>query len=248
MNLNKLTRLLAKNSPGILAGLAAVGVVTTAVFSARAHTKAKEEGILDEIKSEDKTVKNAAIARSAVVYAPAILSGALTIVAVFGGQWVNAKRIGVLTAAYTVGEKALQNLEKDVQSFVAKSGLKMEDFDQHRATESVARSLQEGNNSTVVIGKGEVLCHDEWSGRFFPSTMETLRRAENDFNQRLFGDVFMSVNEYYTLIGIDSIGAGDDLGWEPDGMLRLKFGTVLTPEGVPCLSVSFEEPPHLPYR
>lgn len=81
-----------RNSPTILTCAGAVGVVATAVLTAKAATKASK--ILEQAKAEkgEKLTALEAINATLPVYLPAILSGAATITCIFGANILNHKK------------------------------------------------------------------------------------------------------------------------------------------------------------
>src|SRR5699024_6306742 len=92
------------------------------------------------------------------------------------------------------------------------------------------------------------LCYDMFSGRFFQSDIESIRRAENQFNKNLIHHNYGSVNELSSLMGIGGVGAGEDMGWNSDNLLSIGYNSILTEKGVPALSIDFDEcPPRFQY-
>jgi hypothetical protein len=69
--------------------------------------------------------------------------------------------------------------------------------------------------------------------------METLRKAQNDLNQRLVGGVYCTLDEWYDLIGLDYTKASNNLGWTSDKQMKLEFTTCLSQDGRPVLAFEY---------
>ena len=87
------------------------------------------------------------------------------------------------------------------------------------------------DEATVIkTGKGDALFYDTFSGRYFRSSVESIRTAENEMNRAAACGEFVSLNTFYDTLGLDSIKFGDDFGW----------GGILNGNDckVPCLDIS----------
>ena len=89
---------------------------------------------------------------------------------------------------------------------------------------------------------------DGFSGRYFTSTMERIRKAQNDLNYKLLNEVYASLNDLYEYLDLAPIGAGDELGWTTNHQLDLSFSSTLTEDGHPCLVINFRNEPMANYR
>ena len=88
-------------------------------------------------------------------------------------------------------------------------------------------------------GEGPTPVFDSLSGRFFKSDIETLRAAENRFNSNLLHHMYGSLNEYYTEIGLEPIGMGEDVGWNSDKLMEVDYQATLTEKGIPAIHLGF---------
>ena len=78
------------------------------------------------------------------------------------------------------------------------------------------------NSEVLVTGKGETLCYDSLSGRYFKSDIEKIKKAINDVNRRMLNENSVALNEYYVEIGLAAVGIGESVGWDIDkGYLKL---------------------------
>ncbi len=248
-----------KKSPAILAGLAVIGVASTAYAAYKAGLKADK--ILKEYKADlkdchpkDREAKNAVrgemLKKMVPVMAPPVILGATTVSCIVGSQSISNRRIAALSAAYTLSESAVKNLED-----------KMEDA----LGEKKARSIRDAivkdrldrdypddqkeliSNNCVIPGDGTVLCKDLYSGRFFYSNAESINQAIAKCSYNIVSDMYISLNDFYEAIGspqLDTIPMGDDLGWNIDntqnGKLPIVLRALLTKDNKPCLCLDYD--------
>ena len=235
----RLSKLAADNSPAILTAIGVAGVLSTAYLAARGAFKSAR--VLDENESSlhplepkqkfDLVWKN---------YIPASIAGALTVAAIVSASRVSSRRAAALAVVYTVSEKAFEEYRSKI---VEKIGPKKEQsFRDEIAQEQVAQNPV--NNCEVIFaGSGGDLYHDAFSGRYFTSDMQTVRKAQNDLNQQILSDSYASLSDFYELLGIRKTGVSDEVGWTTDRLLDIKFSTVLTEDDRPCMSINFSVQP-----
>lgn len=245
-----------KHSPEILTGIGIAGMLSTTVLAVRATPKALM--LIEEKKREKKFAgEQPELTKVEIVktawkpYIPAAVTGVASVACLVGASSVNARRNAALAAAYALSETTLADYkEKVVETIGEKKAQEVKD--------AIAKDQIEKNppsKSTVIAtDKGETLCYDSISGRYFKSDIEYIRRAVNNLNERLLFDTHISLNEYYDEIGLEEIfPMGEDLGWtvDPDsankGLIELDFSSQLT-EGIPCLVVGFSNAPRYDYE
>ena len=251
-----LSKAARKHSPEILTGIGIAGMLSTTVFAVRATLKALM--LIEEKKREKKFAgEQPELTKVEIVktawkpYIPAVVTGLASVACLVGASSVNARRNAALAAAYALSETTLADYkEKVVETLGEKKAQEVKD--------AIAKDQVEKNppsKSTVIAtDKGETLCYDSISGRYFKSDIEYIRRAVNNLNERLLFDTHVSLNEYYDEIGLEEIfPMGEDLGWtvDPDsankGLIELDFSSQLT-EGTPCLVVGFSNAPRYDYE
>ena len=249
-----------KHSPEILTGIGIAGMLSTTVLAVRATPKALM--LIEEKKREKKftIIKDGGdpeLTRFEVVkvawkpYIPAAVTGVASIVCLVGASSVNARRNAALAAAYALSETTLADYkEKVVETIGEKKAQEVKDAIAKDKVENDPVSHKE----IVITDKGETLCYDALSGRYFKSDIEYIRRAVNNLNERLLFDTHISLNEYYDEIGLEEIfPMGENLGWtvDPDsankGLIELDFSSQLA-EGTPCLVVGFSNAPRYDYE
>ena len=59
---------------------------------------------------------------------------------------------------------------------------------------------------------------------------------------------YVSLNEFYSELGLSPIKMGDDLGWNIDDReIRVDFSSQLAEDGTPCLVIDFSVSPKKEY-
>lgn len=255
MNLNTIMRaiphilqaglhLARKNSPVILTVTAAVGVVGTAVLSTKAGSQISRDidseqfGRHPGVPSRTKTQ----IAKDTWrAWVPPVVSGTLTITSIVLLHTTHARRYAALAGLYTAGAVAFNEYRDSVQAMASKKT--MEAIQDDVAEKAVARAETTETHIRDAIG-GDTLVYDGFSGRVFKSDIETIRQKVNTFNEVVLHSDSASVNEFYCLLGLEGIQAGEDVGWRCDtGLLTIGYQSILTQEGKPALYLDYETKP-----
>lgn len=236
-----------KHSPEILTGIGIAGMITTTVMAVRATPKALI--LIEERKEEVGAEKLEAmdIVKTAwACYIPAAITGTLSVACLIGASSVNARRNAALATAYTLSESALKDYQgKVIEMFGEKKNEAVKD--------AVAKDKVEKNpvvtREVIITEKGNTLCYDAISGRYFKSDIEKIKKAECELNRQMLDDMYVSLNDFYYEIGLDSVKLGDELGWNVDsGYIDLSFSSQLASDGTPCLVIDYSVAPRYDYR
>lgn len=215
----------------------------TAVLSGRAAIDAQMD-ILEETaaRKDSLTGKEKFLLTWRHFIAPATL-GALTVTCVIGSNAISTRRAAALASAFALSEKAFSEFrEKAVESLTKPKEQKIyDDIAEDRIKENPPQS------NTLVVQGTDVPCYDVYSDRYFVSSAEKLRKAQNDINAQCINDMYASHNEFYHLIGLPGIPAGEAVGWTTDNMLDLRFTTVLNGDQ-PVLAVNYTTNPKENYH
>ncbi|MDE5977047.1 MAG: hypothetical protein K2G70_01075 [Turicibacter sp.] len=235
-----------KNAPAILAGVAAVGLVITAISAYKAGIKASDVLLEHDVKikkaenkEEEATIYKETAKKMAPIVAGPILVGAASVGCIFGSLSVSRRRIAALSAAYSISENALKDLDGQMKKILGdKKAREVKDA----ATKEKLRKDEPIKDSTVIItGNGDVLCKDMYSGRYFTSNGEKIGRAINWASNEVRVGMYVSLNEFYDQLDLPRIPLGDDLGWNADdlngGSLPITYTAILTEDDRPCLCV-----------
>lgn len=248
----KALKFASDNSPTILTSIGVGGVITTAILAAGGAYQAsrivlEEQAFLD--KQPTPSTMNGQPAHQLtrkekaqltwMYYLPAVGSVVLTCGAIIGANRVADNRTAAMAAAFTVSEKALvEYKDKVVETFGKTKGNRVQDavMQDRVANTPVPQNL-------VVMTGLKQLCFDSWSGRYFHSTMEDLKKAMNDLNHRILSDNYASLTDFYNLIDLESTSGSDDIGWNVDKLLDIHFSTCISPEQTPAISMDYRVEP-----
>lgn len=236
-----------KHSPEILTGIGIAGMITTTVMAVRATPKALI--LIEERKEEIGAEKLEAmdmVRTTWACYIPAAITGTLSVACLIGASSVNARRNAALATAYTLSESALKDYQgKVIEMFGEKKNEAVKD--------AMAKDKVEKNpvvtREVIITEKGNTLCYDAISGRYFKSDIEKIKKAECELNRQILDDMYVSLNDFYYEIGLDSVKLGDELGWNVDsGYIDLSFSSQLASDGTPCLVIDYSVAPRYDYR
>lgn len=234
---------ISDNSTSILTAVAVVGVATTTVMAVKATPKALSLLEAEEAKlSEELTVQQKA--RVVIpVYMPALSVGAATVACVFAANAIGTKRNAALVGAYSVLDNRYREYQAKVKETIGEK--KEQTVRDQVAQDRVSRTP---NERVIIAGEGKVLCLDVWSGRYFESSLELIRRAQNDLNAKLINEMYASVNDFYSLVGLPHNRMGDEFGWSSEKLMELDYSTTLSEDGRPCLSIEYMVNPKRGYH
>ncbi len=234
------TKTLKSNSPEILTALGVSGLVTTtyltgkAAFKASSVIDAKES--IEGTHSERKERVKARAKLTWKLYIPAGISGAFAIGCIVGASKANGSRTAAAVTAYSLTERAFSEYKEKVVEQIGKG--KEQTIRDELAQERVAKKPS-GSQEVLVVGTGHVLCCELFTHRYFRSDMEALRKAQNDINSHVVNDVYVTIEEFYDLVGLPNTSNSSNFGWDSDKLMELQFSTVLAEGGEPCLAFDY---------
>lgn len=248
-NWRKIKLTLGKRSPEILTAIGIAGMITTVALAVKATPKALE---LIEEKKEEEQVEQLSVVDTVKTtwkcYIPAAVTGTLSIGCVIGSLNISTRRTAALATAYKVAETALTDYKDKIVEVVGEE--KAKEIREKVVEEQVQREPV-NKKEIVYIGEGEVACRDLWTGREFSINPATIDIAMAEVNRRIVTDMSggVPVNDFYELIGIDTLPHGNELGWDlDDGEIKIDKEYIVNPKtGHPILTIDFNVLPHYEY-
>ena len=237
---------MVRRSPEILTGIGVAGMITTTVLAVKATPKAMR------LIEEEKAAKNAEMLTAVETvkttwkcYIPTAVTGTLSIACIIGATSTNAKRNAALAAAYKLSETAFTEYKEKVVETI---GEKKE----QTVKDSIAKTKVEKDpvktTEVIITDKGETLCYESISGRYFKSDRNKIENARLLMNNRLISQDYVSLTELYSELGLDGTSISDFLGWRLDnGLIELYYSSQLASDGTPCLVIQYENPPTYDY-
>lgn len=266
-NLSKMVKglrsAIKKHSPEILTGIGIAGMITTTVMAVKATPKAvtlieqekrrQNADLVDEAAANGREscsqitkLKPADAVKAAWrCYIPTVIVGSVSVFCLVGASSVNLRRNAALAAAYTLSESALKEYQEKVVETIGEK--KEKDIKDKIAKDKITRDPVT-NREVIITEKGDTLCYDVLSGRYFKSDIDSLRKAENELNRKMRDEMFITLNEFYNEIGLGDTKLGDSLGWHIDhGYIELTFSSQLADDGTPCLVIDYQIAPQYDY-
>lgn len=243
---NQSKRFLNRNSSTILTFLGGAGVVATSVLAVKATPKALKllETAKDE-KGEELTTLEV-IRTAGPVYIPSIITGVSTIVCIFGANILNKRSQASLMSAYALLDNSYKDYKKKVIELYG------EEADLEIKT-SIAKDKYE--ETDIEVKDDKKLFYDFYSGRYFESTDEQVRKAEYDLNRELSVMSYASLNDFYDLLKIEKIDGGDDIGWSAaknfecywQSWIDFAHEKAVMEDGLECCIIHIQSEPTLGY-
>lgn len=234
-----------KYSPELLTGVGIAGLLSTTVLAVSATPKAirtieRAENELDRDLTKKEIVKV-----TWKCYVPAAVTGVASVACLLGASKVNLKRNAALATAYTLSETALTEYKNKVVETVGE--VKEKTIRDAVAKEHIEKNPVK-NNEVFVTAKGDTLCYDNISGRYFKSDIDFINNVKNVLNQRLISEMYISLNEFYYELGLKPIQIGNELGWNMnDGMIDIYFSSQIAEDNRPCVVVDYSVVPRYNY-
>lgn len=239
---------MSKHSPEILTGLGIAGMITTAVLAVKATPKALK--LIDEKKAEldlepdEKLTAVETVKAAWKPYIPAVVTGAVSTGCLIGASSVSLRRNAALAAAYHLSETALTEYKEKVVETI---GRNKEKSIRHKIDQDRIEKNPPVDKEIILTGDGDTLCLDYHSGRYFKTSIDKLKKIENELNAKLLREDYISLNDFYDELGLSFTQMGDDLGWRAeDGLIEFEFSTQLA-MNQPCLVLSYSIAPKHDY-
>lgn len=221
-----------ENSPEILTGIAIGGSVTTAYLAGIASIHAIRR--LDNTPLVENMNRREKFLEVWDLYIPTVFSGGVTIACIVGANRISTKRALAAYSLLAVSEKTFEEYrEKVVERIGEKKDKEIRD--------EIAQKKVSDNppNNVLVAGSDGVLCCELFTGRYFHSDMESLKKAVNEVNAKAMREDYCVIGEFYYIIGIPHTSNSGRIGWTSDKLLVLDFTTTLTEDGKPCLAFDY---------
>lgn len=242
--LHQSKRFFRQNGSTILTCVGAIGVVATAVMTAKATPKATRLlELAEEEKGEDLT-KLESIKVAGPVYIPAMIVGTATVTCIFGANMLNKRQQASLISAYALLDSSYKDYKKKVDELYGEeAGV--------RVREEIAKDKYDSS----VVFEDEELFYDEFSGRYFNSTMAEVIQAEYNLNRQIALNGGAYLNEFYEFLDIPPIPAGMELGWSTSlleshhwtSWLDFDHEKVVMDDGLECYIVKMRYEPMIDY-
>lgn len=237
----------SKHSPEILTGIGIAGMITTTVLAVKATPKALK--LIEEEKEENRVSKLTAVETVKATwkcYIPAAVTCTASVACLIGASSVSARRNAALATAYKLSETALTEYRDKVVETI---GEKKEQAVRDAVAKEQTEKNPVGKSEVIITQKGNTLCLDPLSKRYFKSDIERIKKAENELNRRMLHDMFgyVSVNDLYDELGLEHTDIGDELGWNVNQLIDIHISTQLASNDEPCIVLDYVVAPRYNY-
>ena len=236
----------SKHSPEILTGIGIAGMILTTVMAVKATPKALEliENKKEELElhPDEKLRPIETVKATWKCYVPAAVTGVTSVACLIGASSVNVRRNAALATAYNLSATALSEYKEKVLETV---GERKEQAIRDKVAEERINKEPVNQSAIIVSGTGNTRCFDTITKQRFISDIETIKRTVNELNRRMInGEDYISLNDFYSEIGLDDVSIGDELGWNVTrGLIEITFSAQLDTDGVPCIVLDYAVAP-----
>lgn len=216
--LNATTNALKQNAPMLLTAVGIGGVFTTAILAARGGMKAQQH--LSEqpagLSAREK------FGETWQFYIPAGIMALTTAGCILGAHTVHTRRQAALFSLYTISETARNEFREQAEAILSP---KQYDEIQNSASEAHIREFPPTQEFLLADPEKQMFL-ETMTGRYFNSSVETLRQAAIDMNEQIVNSDYILLNDWYERIGLDRVQIGDETGWNHKKMIELEFDAV----------------------
>jgi len=227
--LHKTEKSLRDNSPAILTAIGVSGTLSTAYLAGKASYEIGY-GFYDDMPTKDYFKKHWK------KYIPAAISATITVGCVIASNRIGSKRAAAAYSLLSISEKALHEYREKVVETI---GVRKEQGVRDAIAQDKVTNNPPNTKEIILASGGDVLCHELHTGRYFKSDIETLRKAENQLNARIHREMYATLSDFYSIVGLPYTSNSDDVGWDTDKLMELKFTTVLADNGQPCIAFDY---------
>ena len=235
----------SNHSEVILSGVAILGVAATGYFAFKAGFDTSVD--LSEIDEPTGKEKAKVVLKNSW---PAIATGGLTWGVIVTSGVISFRRNKALNAVTTAYAATSEMFNTYRRHAIERLGEKKEaEMRGEIAGENVANDPP---SEEVIFntGHGNYLFKDRISGRYFRSSIDYVRKQQIEINNWLSSgcEEFVSVNEWFDLLGLESLEDLADLGWNVDTGVHFEFDSCLSPDNEPCIVISYDVGPRFDFR
>lgn len=243
-----------KHSPELLIAFGILGMTSAVCMAIKDTPKAlrliEEERERREEESEDGVVEP--LSKKDVVkitwkcFIPTAVIWGTSLLCLVGGSSQHMRRNAALATAYALSETAMREYRGKV---IEQIGEKKEREVRDAVAKDDLQKCAVINQTIIHTGDGNTKFLDSLSGRFFMSDRAKIDSAVNDLNRRMRSEMYISLNDFYSEIGLEPIDIGEMVGWNIDrGYIDLDISYHPHPiNGEPCSVIKYELAPEHDY-
>lgn len=186
-----------------------------------------KEGIAE--KDAKKIIKSAG---------PAVVTATMSTIAVVGSVRTSNKRYTTISAAYALTDAAYSEYRESAKEYF---GEKKEEKIDRTSIDNELQRIPPKDDLIINTGHGTTLCYERLTGRYFYSDINFIKACVNEVNEMFDnGEDTVRLDDLYCQLDLDSTAIGREMGWQVEyGRARVDYSSHLTPDGTPCLAISY---------
>lgn len=209
---------LKRHASTVLTIAGGIGVIVTTVTAVKATPKALQ--VLEEAKEEkgEELTKLEKIKIAGPKYIPTVIIGTGTIACIFGANVLNKRHQAALVSAYTLIDSSFKEYKQKLKELYGEEThnnvIDALAVEKAKDVGITASSMFTVTSLTDEEACGDpVLFYEEFSGRYFESTIEQVIAAEYHFNRNFVLHGYAILNELYEFLGLEETEYGAEVGW-----------------------------------
>jgi hypothetical protein len=207
--MNNAASFIKHNLSGILTALGTIGFGVTVYLVAK---EASKVSAADHISPDDGPVvysKKDTVIKVVKNYAPAIVSGGLTLTAFIGAQHVNVQKITALSVSYAVLGETYKRYKDKIKEVIGE--VKEKEVEKEIKEEKTSPELEE-----------EQWFYEEYSHHLFKTSMKKVLEAEYEANKQLALNGDFPLLDFLSFLGFKDADIPENCktaGWDCDYMI-----------------------------
>lgn len=231
----------------VIAGVTAVKVTPKASMLLEERRCSKHDAYLENAEANPQLTIKDYIQVTWKYYLPPIALATVSAGAIIFAHKVDRKENAALAAAYAISESRLKEYSEKVLETV---GEKKEKEVRNAIDKDRVENNPVNDSEVIHTGDGDTLCMDAWSGRYFYSDIEVLRREAVELSRMLVNGDDVGLNDFYDGIHLNGTKIGDIFGWVADGRstIELSYSSQLDCKKRPVLVIDFKMDPMYKYN
>ena len=254
---NAIVNTTKKHSSGILTGISLIGIVGTVFMTVKATNK------YNKLKEENPDWNTKQILKEEIPEIVGVgLCTAASMVGVVGSNAILTNKLQTAIMAAQIADNHNKELKDATRKIVSKQ--KYEEImnakkDIHEVDRQAGDGIYNINGACPIGSMGDIGCavrsdsapgdtqmYDDFSGRYFYSSVNEIRSICTRLTSKLLLDGSVTLNEFYDEVGLPEISCGEDYGWNANTnsvtMIDPEFSTTIHRDQ-PCVIVAFMRGP-----
>lgn len=227
-----LKNFILKNNTTIMTGLAVTGVVSSVIMAIDCGSKCNELINKEEQRLKRKINKKEQIQLCWKYMIPTGIMSASTIGCIIYSANVSNKKTAAVASLYSASQKTNDMMMNEIKKKLSP--------DEIKAMKKKVYSKQATNvpicNENFPDGD---LIYDVMSDRYFRSTKNEIDAIVNNINKNVLQDMFVPLNDFHDMLGLDVLPNGNDVGWTVDNFLEVDYTAIISEQNTAAIVIDY---------